>query len=211
MHLDLHTDSAQEQQAEVERLVSLGATRVDWAYPDGARFVVLADPEGNLFCVVNTGRGKTHTAPRRISSMVMEGVFSVRVTVRGYELDTQGHLNWAEYLHYAEHARWQCLAAAGITQDGLLARGLGPVVLDVSVKFRRELRGGDDVDVTCEFVFDGGKTFGIVQEFRRADGQLAASLTSTTGLLDLRERRLADDPGKHLRALATDPSALGLG
>jgi len=143
--------------------------------------------------------------------MVMESVFSVRVTVRGYELDTQGHLNWAEYLHYAEHARWQCLAAAGITQDKLIASGFGPVVLDVSVKFRRELRGGDDVDVTCAFVFDGGKTFGVVQEFRRADGRLAASLTSTTGLLDLRERRLIDDPGKHLRALATDPSVLGLG
>jgi catechol 2,3-dioxygenase-like lactoylglutathione lyase family enzyme len=54
-HLDLHTDGTLEQQAEIERLVSLGATRVDWAYPDGARFVVLADPEGNLFCVVNTG------------------------------------------------------------------------------------------------------------------------------------------------------------
>jgi catechol 2,3-dioxygenase-like lactoylglutathione lyase family enzyme len=56
-HLDLHTDSAGEQQAEVERLVSLGATRVDWAYPDGAGFVVLADPEGNVFCVVNTAAG----------------------------------------------------------------------------------------------------------------------------------------------------------
>jgi catechol 2,3-dioxygenase-like lactoylglutathione lyase family enzyme len=56
-HLDLHTDSAREQQAEVERLISLGASRVDWAYPDGASFVVLADPEGNLFCVVNTGPG----------------------------------------------------------------------------------------------------------------------------------------------------------
>ena len=55
MHLDLHTDSAQEQQAEVERLISLGATRVDWTYPAGARFVVLADPEGNLFCVINLG------------------------------------------------------------------------------------------------------------------------------------------------------------
>jgi catechol 2,3-dioxygenase-like lactoylglutathione lyase family enzyme len=55
-HLDLHTDGALEQQAEVERLITLGATRIDWAYPDGARFVVLADPEGNVFCVVNTGR-----------------------------------------------------------------------------------------------------------------------------------------------------------
>ena len=54
-HLDLHTDSAREQRAEVERLISLGATRIDWAYPDGARFVVLSDPDGNLFCVVNTG------------------------------------------------------------------------------------------------------------------------------------------------------------
>ena len=56
MHLDLQTDSALEQQAEVERLISLGATRVDWSYPDGASFVVLADPDGNLFCVVNTAR-----------------------------------------------------------------------------------------------------------------------------------------------------------
>jgi catechol 2,3-dioxygenase-like lactoylglutathione lyase family enzyme len=55
IHFDLHTDSALEQRAEVERLLSLGATRIDWAYPDGARFVVLADPDGNLFCVVNTG------------------------------------------------------------------------------------------------------------------------------------------------------------
>jgi catechol 2,3-dioxygenase-like lactoylglutathione lyase family enzyme len=53
-HLDLHTDSALEQAAEVERLISLGATRPDWLYPAGARFVVLTDPEGNHFCVVNT-------------------------------------------------------------------------------------------------------------------------------------------------------------
>ncbi|MBV9444563.1 MAG: VOC family protein [Streptosporangiaceae bacterium] len=54
-HLDLYTSSALEQRAEVERLISLGATRTDWTYPDDARFVVLADPEGNLFCVINTG------------------------------------------------------------------------------------------------------------------------------------------------------------
>lgn len=51
-HLDLFTDSPQEREAEVERLVSLGATRVDWTYPPDADFVVLADTEGNLFCVV---------------------------------------------------------------------------------------------------------------------------------------------------------------
>ena len=57
-HLDLHVTSEEEQQAEVERLISLGARHVDWVYPDGANFVVLADTEGNLFCVVNTEGGQ---------------------------------------------------------------------------------------------------------------------------------------------------------
>lgn len=56
-HLDLWVDGAAEQAAEVERLVALGAARVDWDYPDGADFVVLADPDGNLFCVVDTLAG----------------------------------------------------------------------------------------------------------------------------------------------------------
>ncbi len=54
-HLDLRVADAAEQQAEVERLIGLGAQRVDWEYPDGASFVVLADTEGNVFCVVNAG------------------------------------------------------------------------------------------------------------------------------------------------------------
>ncbi|MFN8439821.1 MAG: VOC family protein [Caldilineaceae bacterium] len=48
-HIDLFT---QEQGKEVERLLQLGATRVDWRYEPGADYVVLADPDGNTFCVV---------------------------------------------------------------------------------------------------------------------------------------------------------------
>jgi len=55
MHLDLHVDSPDELVREVSRLISLGARRVDWTYPENATFVVLADTEGNLFCVVNKG------------------------------------------------------------------------------------------------------------------------------------------------------------
>jgi catechol 2,3-dioxygenase-like lactoylglutathione lyase family enzyme len=52
-HPDLRAGPADsDQQAEVERLVSLGATRVDWDYPHDANFVVLADTEGNLVCVI---------------------------------------------------------------------------------------------------------------------------------------------------------------
>ncbi len=51
IHLDLYTD---DQPAEVARLVALGATEVHW---DGsaadADYVILADPEGNRFCVID--------------------------------------------------------------------------------------------------------------------------------------------------------------
>lgn len=52
-HLDLWVDrDNSDVQTEVDRLVALGARRVDWNYPEGADFVVLADTEGNLFCVI---------------------------------------------------------------------------------------------------------------------------------------------------------------
>lgn len=56
VHLDLYAGAAADQAAEVERLVGLGAQRVDWdRYPPDADFVVLADTEGNRFCVIDTG------------------------------------------------------------------------------------------------------------------------------------------------------------
>jgi hypothetical protein len=49
MHLDLY---AVDQAAEVARLLQLGATCYPWRYEPGADYVVLADPDANLFCVV---------------------------------------------------------------------------------------------------------------------------------------------------------------
>lgn len=55
-HLDLWVDTEEEQLAEVERLITLGSSRVDWQYPDDADFVVLADPGGTLFCVIDLSK-----------------------------------------------------------------------------------------------------------------------------------------------------------
>jgi predicted enzyme related to lactoylglutathione lyase len=53
IHLDLYAD---DQQAEVQRLLALGATEVHWdKRPPDADFVILADPEGNRFCVIDAG------------------------------------------------------------------------------------------------------------------------------------------------------------
>jgi len=53
IHLDLYAD---DQAAEVARLIALGATEVHWdKRPPDADYVILADPEGNRFCVIDAG------------------------------------------------------------------------------------------------------------------------------------------------------------
>jgi catechol 2,3-dioxygenase-like lactoylglutathione lyase family enzyme len=53
IHLDLY---AEDQAVEVQRLIALGATEVHWdKRPADADYVILADPEGNRFCVIDAG------------------------------------------------------------------------------------------------------------------------------------------------------------
>jgi catechol 2,3-dioxygenase-like lactoylglutathione lyase family enzyme len=54
LHLDLYADN---QEREVARLVGIGAVRYPWRYRPGDDFVVLADPDDNLFCVVQADEG----------------------------------------------------------------------------------------------------------------------------------------------------------
>jgi catechol 2,3-dioxygenase-like lactoylglutathione lyase family enzyme len=53
LHLDLY---AGDQAGEVARLESLGARRIPWDYAADADYVVMADPDGNEFCVIQTDR-----------------------------------------------------------------------------------------------------------------------------------------------------------
>ena len=54
IHLDLYSD---DQAGDVRRLIALGATEVHWdKRPTDADYVILADPEGNRFCVVDVAR-----------------------------------------------------------------------------------------------------------------------------------------------------------
>lgn len=65
LHSDLHAGDAGEQEAEAARLSSLGARWVDWdSYPEDPDFIVLEDPEGNRFCIVDLSY--EHTVVRKM-------------------------------------------------------------------------------------------------------------------------------------------------
>ena len=54
LHIDLAPHTSQDRNAEIGRLEALGARRVDVGQADDASWTVLADPEGNEFCVLSS-------------------------------------------------------------------------------------------------------------------------------------------------------------
>jgi acyl-CoA thioester hydrolase len=140
----------------------------------------------------------------------MADTFTVRITARGYEVDSNGHVAGTTLMQYGQHARWECMRAAGIDQGELLTIGIGPVSLEESIRFHHEVRAGEELDVSCTFVWGEGKSFRVEQELRRSDGTLAAVVTNVGGLLDLKTRRLVEDPGAVWRSIAEAPGVLGL-
>lgn len=135
--------------------------------------------------------------------------FRMQIKVRLYELDPLGHLNHAVYHSYAEVARIECMTQAQGSTN-IHDEGVAPVLLASSINYRREIRMGETVDVTCDLKFGTGKTFEIEQNIYKADGTLSAELTLTLGVMDLQRRKLIEDPrgrferaGYDLKAMST--------
>ncbi|MGH3360609.1 MAG: VOC family protein [Nocardioidaceae bacterium] len=61
LHLDLRPRD-RNRDAEIERVLALGATQIaDHRQPDGTGWAVLADPEGNEFCIVRSAAERAGT------------------------------------------------------------------------------------------------------------------------------------------------------
>lgn len=140
----------------------------------------------------------------------MAVTFRATVDVRLDDVDVHGHVRGPALLAYADHARWACLRAAGLSPSDLLAQRIGPVNLETTVRFRHELLPGERVEITCEFEYGPGKTSRVHQELRTPDGTLIAEVSGVSGLLDLNRRRLLENPAEHWRALAPNLTPLGL-
>jgi acyl-CoA thioester hydrolase len=128
----------------------------------------------------------------------------VTLAVRGYETDANGHLNHAVYHQFGEHGRTEALRAAGVEIAPLAAAGLGPVILETTVRFLAELRVGDAADVVTTVRFGAGKSFRMDSEIRRGD-TVCATLSGVMGMLDHGTRRLVAEPRGRLRAVSADP------
>lgn len=70
-------------------------------------------------------------------------IFSIEIKVRDYEIDSEGIVNNANYLHYLEHSRHEFCKEAGFSFKSMQEKGIVPVLNRIEVDYKTPLRSGD--------------------------------------------------------------------
>ncbi len=107
--------------------------------------------------------------------------FEFEMTVRDYELDTQGVVNNSVYQNYLEHARHQYLKAVGLNFNQLHENGTDAVVHKIELEYRKPLVGDDEFVVCINVRQQGHVRFIFDQDiYRKPDETLILKGEVTT-------------------------------
>lgn len=120
--------------------------------------------------------------------------------VKESHLDTFGHVNNAAYLELFEEARWELITGGGYGLKEVLEKRQGPVVLEVNLKFKKELKLRETIRVSTEVAPFSGKISHISQKMIKEDGEIAAEALFTFGFFDLNARKLIPPTEAWLKA-----------
>ena len=126
----------------------------------------------------------------------MNEMFERRFTVGWRDVDPNGHVANMVYLEYAVDARVAFFASQGFPPSNFLTQGFGPVIKSDFVEYFREVMMLDEIRVTVENGgnSEDGSRFRVVNAIYKADGELAARVTSIGGWLGMTNRRLIEPP-----------------
>ena len=89
----------------------------------------------------------------------MAKTYYCTIEVRGYELDSLGHVNHAMYFSYLEHARWKMLEQEGITLQKFEEWKQWPVVAGIEAQFLRPTYIGESLEIRTTVIEHGRASF----------------------------------------------------
>ena len=117
-------------------------------------------------------------------------VFEMPMRVRDYEVDSQGIVNNAVYLHYLEHTRHEFCRHVGTSFRSMQQNGIDPVIRRVEIEYLNPLGLGDEM-VSCLGLRREGPRFVFVQDiFTLPDRRLVVrALCTVVSLVDGRLSR----------------------
>jgi thioesterase III len=115
-------------------------------------------------------------------------------------VDMFGHMSNIAYLEVFEAARWQMITERGYGADRIQTLRRGPVVLNIEVQFRKELRLRQEVVIETFGVSYPGKVGSLTQRMVSPKGDLHCQADFKMGLFDLDARKLVQPTPEWLHA-----------
>ena len=136
-------------------------------------------------------------------------VHEYRFVIHERHLDSFGHVNNAAYLDILEEARWDLITQNGYGLDTVQRLGVGPTVLEVQLRFVRELRNRQRVTIRTWLESYRGKIGKLVQKILDESGEVCSEALFTIGLFDMTTRRLVRPTPEWIAALGLRAEDLG--
>lgn len=127
--------------------------------------------------------------------------FEYHFQIKEHHLDSFGHVNNAVYLALYEEARWELITANGYGINEVQKFQQGPVVLEVKVRFRREMKNREFITIRSHSGEVKGKIMKLFQEMYNEKGELCSDAEFTFGFMDLKDRKLISPPHIWLQAM----------
>ena len=127
--------------------------------------------------------------------------FEFEVLIREHHLDSYGHVNNATYLALYEEARWEAITQKGYGYKTVQQTGLGPIILEINLKFLKEIKLRERIVITLEVVSYEGKICILRQQMLRENREVVSEATLTTSFFDLKARKLIPPTAEWLKAL----------
>jgi len=127
--------------------------------------------------------------------------FEYSLLILEAHLDTFGHVNNATYLALYEEARWDLVTKNGYGLKQVHQIKKGPVILEVNIKFQKELKLREQITITTELVHYTGKIGQLKQQMLKPDSAVASEALFTFALFDLVERKLVDPTPEWRKAI----------
>lgn len=129
-------------------------------------------------------------------------IFKYNFKVLESHLDTFGHVNNATYLQLFEEARWDFITERGWGLKEVQERACGPVILELNLKFKREVKNREIITVESQCGDHLNKlVMTMHQKMNKENGDVAAILNLNVGLMDLKARKLIEPTAEWLKAV----------
>lgn len=124
--------------------------------------------------------------------------------VKEHHLDSYGHINNATYLEVYEEARWDLITPRGFGYADIHRLQQGPVILEVTLKFLKEIRLREKIRITTKVLKYEGKIGVMQQQMIKEDGAVASEANFVFGLFDMKERKLLNPTPEWKKAIGIE-------